>query len=113
MPSEFRDADPRELRVPSSRRSGAQDRRLFAMISKTQSEALTLLAELCELSPDVRLGQLFAHLGFLGEDQTERTLWDINDEQLLSVLHHHRAELLARQSGSEAERVGHPLPRAV
>jgi hypothetical protein len=67
------------------------------MIPATQREALAVLAELCELSPDVRLGQLLAHLGFLGEDQTGRTLWNIDDEQLLAVLYHHRAELAARQ----------------
>jgi hypothetical protein len=42
------------------------------MISATQRESLALLAELCELSPDIRLGQLLAHLGFLGEDATGR-----------------------------------------
>src|SRR5437870_7128530 len=73
------------------------------MISATQREALALLAEVCELSPDVRLGQLLAHLGFLGEDQTGRSLWDIDDEQLLAVLYHHRAELARRQQGSPAQ----------
>ena len=33
---------------------------------------------------DIRLGQLFAHLGFLGEDQTGRCLGNIEDEQLLA-----------------------------
>jgi uncharacterized protein (DUF433 family) len=73
-----------------------RERRLW-VIPATQREALAVLAELCELSSDVRLGQLLAHLGFLGEDQTGRTLWDIDDEQLLAVLYHHRAELIARQ----------------
>jgi hypothetical protein len=66
------------------------------MIPATQREVLDVLAELCELSPDVRLGQLLAHLGFLGQDQTGRSLWDIDDEQLLAVLYHHRAELAGR-----------------
>ncbi len=70
------------------------------MIPATQREALAVLAEVCELSPDVRLGQLLAHLGFLGEDQTGRSLWDISDEQLLAVLYHHRAELVGRQPDS-------------
>ena len=35
-------------------------------------EALAVLAELCDLSPDVRMGQLLAHLGFLGEDRLNR-----------------------------------------
>jgi hypothetical protein len=70
------------------------------MIPATQREALAVLAEVCELSPDVRLGQLLAHLGFLGQDQSGRSLWDIDDEQLLTVLYHHRAELVARQPNS-------------
>ena len=73
------------------------------MIPATQREALAVLAEVCELSPDVRLGQLLAHLGFLGEDQTGRSLWDIDDEQLLAILYHHRAELVGRQPYSPNE----------
>ena len=52
---------------------------------------------------DVRLGQLLAHLGFLGEDQTGRSLWEIDDEQLLAILHHHRDELAARKNDSPDE----------
>lgn len=77
------------------------------MTSATQREALAVLAELCELSPDVRLGQLLAHLGFLGEDQTGRSLWDIDDEQLLAVLYHHRSELVARTTNPPTQ----PLPQ--
>jgi hypothetical protein len=68
------------------------------MIPPTQREALAVLAEVVDLSPDIRLGQLFAHLGFLGEDQTGRSLANIDDEQLLAVLYHHRGELAARQA---------------
>jgi hypothetical protein len=78
------------------------------VIPATQREALAMLAELCELSPEVRLGQLLTHLGFLGEDQTGRSLWDIDDEQLLAILYHHRAELVERQESSP----GQPLPPA-
>jgi len=74
------------------------DRNTIAMIPATQREALAVLAEVCELSPDVRLGQLLAHLGFLGEDDTGRSLWDIDDEQLLAVLYRHRAELADRKA---------------
>jgi hypothetical protein len=70
------------------------------MIPPTQCEALAVLTEVCELSPEVKLGQLLAHLGFLSEDQTGRSLWDIDDEQLLAVLYHHRAELVGRQAHS-------------
>jgi hypothetical protein len=61
------------------------------MIPPTQREAL---------APEIRLGLLFAHLGFLGEDQTGRSLGNIDDEELLEVLYHHRGELIARQSDS-------------
>ena len=67
------------------------------MSADARQEALAMLAELAALAPEVRLGQLMAHLGFLGEDQVERTLWDIEDDDLLAVLHRHRSELLARQ----------------
>jgi hypothetical protein len=67
------------------------------MISRTQLEALAVLAELCEMSPGVRLGQLMAHLGFLSEDQTGRTLWEIEDDEFLIVLHRHRAKLESRK----------------
>jgi hypothetical protein len=70
------------------------------MIPATQREALAVLAELGELSPDVRLGQLLAHLGFLGEDQTGRSVADVDDEQLLTVLCHHRVELVGHQPDS-------------
>ena len=76
------------------------------MTPSTRTEALELLKELCERSPDVRLGQLLAHLGFLGEDQTGRTLWDIDDEQFLSVLYHHRAELMSRDSELASGAIG-------
>jgi hypothetical protein len=63
-------------------------------------EALAVLADLCNLSPDARLGQLLAHLGFLGEDQFAKGLWEIEDDELLAIMNRHRAELLARLSGN-------------
>lgn len=76
------------------------------MTPPTRAEALAVLAELCEMSPDVRLGQLLAHLGFLGEDRTGRTLWDIDDEQLLAALYQHRGELVARTPRPEPQLAG-------
>jgi hypothetical protein len=59
-------------------------------------EALAVLAEVWALSPDVRLGQLFAHLGFLGEAHLGRGLGYIEDDEFLAILYRHRAELEAR-----------------
>ena len=66
------------------------------MTSDTQRQALSVLAEVWALSPDVRLGQLLAHLGFLGESHLGKGLGYIEDDELVSVLYRHRAELLAR-----------------
>lgn len=70
------------------------------MTPDIQREALAALAEVWSLSPDVRLGQLMAHLGFLGEVHLGRSLGYIDDDELLSILYRHRAELLARTQGS-------------
>lgn len=41
-------------------------------------QALTAkLSETCELSPDIRFGQLLANIGLLTEGQTDQSLWDI------------------------------------
>jgi hypothetical protein len=68
------------------------------MSSHNQREALGALAEVWELAPDVRLGQLMAHLGFLGEVHFGRGLGTIDDDELLAVIRRHRQELLARQT---------------
>ena len=66
------------------------------MTPDIQREALAALAEVWALCPDVRLGQLMAHLGFLGEVHLDRGLGYIDDDEMMSVLYRHRSELLAR-----------------
>ena len=68
------------------------------MIEPLQQDILHSLAALCELSPGVRFGQLLANLGFLAEDMFDRTLWDIEDTELLQVIERHRVDLSKRQS---------------
>lgn len=70
------------------------------MTSDVQREALAVLAEVWALSPDVRLGQLFAHLGFLGEAHVGRGLGYIDDDELLAILYRHRTELQARSQAA-------------
>src|SRR5438270_13802891 len=69
-------------------------------MSDVQREALAVLAEVWALSPDVRLGQLMAHLGFLGEVHVGTGLGYIEDDELIAVLYRHRAELRARSEGA-------------
>ena len=73
------------------------------MTPDIQREALAILAEVWALSPDVRLGQLFSHLGFLGEVHLERGLGYIDDDELIAVMQCHRAELLARTQNTPSE----------
>jgi hypothetical protein len=68
------------------------------MTAETQREALRALADVWALAPDMRLGQLVAFLGFLGEDQFDKGLGDIEDDELVAVLYRHKAELIARGS---------------
>lgn len=70
------------------------------MSTEIQRTLLSTLAEVWALSPDVRLGQLMAHLGFLGECHAEHGLGDIEDDELLAILYRHRAELTARIAGT-------------
>jgi hypothetical protein len=65
-----------------------------------QRETLAVLAEVWPLPPDVRLGQLIAHLGFMGEADVGKRLGYIEDDELLAVLYRHRAELRARLEGA-------------
>ncbi len=66
------------------------------MIQATQHELIEKLADLQQLSPDVRFGQLLANLGFLVADQTGQSLWDIEDPHLLEIMESHRIDLLRR-----------------
>ena len=75
------------------------DRRRTPLTSDVQREAMAVLAEVRALSPDVRLGQWLAHLGFLGEAPLGRGLGDIEEDELMAVLDRHRAELVARTEG--------------
>ena len=70
------------------------------MTPEVQKEALAILGEVWALAPDVRLGQLFAHLGFLGECHLGEGLGYIEDDELLAVMYRHRAELIARIPGT-------------
>jgi hypothetical protein len=67
------------------------------MITPLRREVLRGLETLLELSsPDIRVGQLVAWLGFLSEDMDGRSIWDVEDEDLLPVIERFRKDLEAR-----------------
>jgi hypothetical protein len=68
------------------------------MIADTRQNLLATLSAISALVPEMRFGQLMATLGFLAEDASEHTIWEIEDAELLRVLEEHRAELAARQA---------------
>ena len=70
------------------------------MAPEQQRKTLAVLAEIWALSPEIRLGQLFTHLGFLGEAHLGRGLAYIDDDELLSILDRHRTELSARDEST-------------
>src|SRR5277367_2448888 len=76
------------------------------MNSDVQREALAVLAEVWALAPEIRLGQLLAHLGFLGEAHLGRGLGDIDDDEFIAILYRHRTELLGRRQGTPCESAG-------
>ena len=70
-------------------------------MSDTQREALALLAEIWQLAPDLRFGQLMANLGDFGEACCDKTLGYIDDDALLNAMRRHRDDLRARLHGAE------------
>ena len=68
------------------------------MISPNQQTIVEKLLLLCDLSSDIRFGQLLANLGFLSEEFENQSLWDIEDEPLLNVIEIHLAQLRQRHA---------------
>ena len=69
-------------------------------MNESQKQAIAALVELWNMEPEIRLGQLMAHLGFLGECHLEQCLGNIEDDELIAIMYRHRAELLARLEDS-------------
>jgi hypothetical protein len=74
-------------------------------MNEMQRETLRVLTEVWALAPEVRLGQLMAHLGFLGEVHVGKGLGYIEDDELVAILYRHRAELRVRLEGTANQAV--------
>jgi len=75
------------------------------MNSQIQHAIVEKLLALCDLSANIRFGQLMANLGFLSEEFENQSLWEIDDEQLLNVIEIHLAQLSQRQEASPSNRL--------
>ncbi len=61
-----------------------------------QAHLLRRLDEVRHLCPEMRIGQFLATVGMLGEDDTGRSLWDIEDEDLAAAVERFAADLSQR-----------------
>ncbi len=64
-----------------------------------QSEVLQRLQEVHRSCPEMRLGQLLATVGMLGEDSTGRSLWEIEDDELAAAVERFATDLARRTDG--------------
>ena len=61
-----------------------------------QDHLLRRLDEVRRLCPEMRIGQFMATVGELGEDDTGRSLWDIEDEEFAAALERFARDLSRR-----------------
>jgi hypothetical protein len=66
------------------------------MIEPTRQEILTRLARLSELAPDMRFGQLIANLAFMAAGPWDQTLWDLEDDLLVTAIRQMETDLSQR-----------------
>ena len=67
------------------------------MNSTVRQDLLRVLAELSEVCPEVRLGQLIANLSYLARGLSNESTWDMEDEELLEAARKHLQEWRARR----------------
>jgi hypothetical protein len=67
------------------------------MIDPVRREALQVLAELSEVVPEVRLGQLMVNLSNLARGLTSEAIWEMEDEELLAAAREHLDQWRSRR----------------
>ena len=72
------------------------------MISNERVEVPRLLSNLCELTPDVRFGQLIANLSYLAIGPTAEAIWEMEDDQLIKAIKQLTANLSDRSGAPPA-----------
>ncbi len=83
---------------PCRRREAKSGRgRPVTMMNPVRQEALQVLAELSELVPEVRLGQMMANLSYLARGPSNESIWDMEDDELLAVARKHLEEWRSRR----------------
>ncbi|HQU43344.1 MAG TPA: hypothetical protein PK867_11070 [Pirellulales bacterium] len=57
------------------------------------------MEQLSAMMPQVRFGQLIVNLSYLAVAPTNEAIWDMEDEQLLTAIQKHIADLSERAAG--------------
>ena len=74
------------------------------MIPPLHQSLIAKLAEVSELSEEVRFGQLLDFLGFLASAKANQSLAEIEDTELLEIIGQHCAALRMRKPEALARR---------
>jgi hypothetical protein len=87
------------------------------MINPVRQEILHLLAELSDILPEVRLGQLMANLSYLARGLSKEAIWDMEDEELLEATRKHLDHWRSQRGGEvstndQADRTSITAPRS-
>jgi hypothetical protein len=70
------------------------------MIDPARREVLRVLEELSETCPEYRFGQMIANLAMLARGDTDGTIWQMEDEELLAAARKHLADRNERHAPS-------------
>ena len=75
------------------------------MIDSVRKEPLQMLAELSEIAPEVRLGQLIVNLSYLARGLSTESIWDMEDDESLVAARKHLEEWRARRGEAASQAV--------
>jgi len=67
------------------------------IMTAVRKEAIRVLAEIVEVAPEVRLGQIVANLSYMARGLTTESIWDMEDDELLDAAQKHLEQLRSRQ----------------
>jgi hypothetical protein len=70
------------------------------MIDPTREQVLRVLAELSEVAPEIRLGQLIVNLSYLAKGLSSEAIWDMEDAELLAAAQKHLEKWRARRGAA-------------
>ncbi len=89
------DAEPQQADWPSA----LTGRHAAMTSSELKQDILRALSELVEHTPDVRFGQLIANLAVIARGPSPKSVWDMEDDELLEAVKTHIEDYERRQAG--------------